>query len=154
MNNSIHELEYQSQALPGIGHAAPQINLGTESSVEDFRMYQRNILHPSAVLGVSAKDTDRDVFTEFDVICNELLTVMGELESSLEELTNWKDDFLKQSVPSHIKLQLATLFSRMLRSKSDLHEPVFELAKQIKLYSRPWNDRRRVMAELEADYTR
>ena len=79
---------------------------------------------------------------------------MGDLEASLEDMTTWKDDFLTQSVPSNVKLQLAILFARMLRCKSDLHEPIFEIITQVKLYSKPWIEKRNVIMELEKEYQR
>jgi hypothetical protein len=133
---------------------AQKVNITLDSSVEDFRNYQKNVTHPATVLKVNTSMEDREVFTEFDVLCNEMLNVLGEVESAIEEMTNWKDDFMKQSVPSAVKLQLALLFARLLRSKSDMHEPVFELVKLIKLYSRPWVDKRNAILELEKDYQR
>ena len=130
------------------------VELSVESSVADFKNYHKKVSHPATIIKVTAPDTDREVFTEFDLLCNEILAVIGELESSLEDMTNWKDDFLKQSVPSNVKLQLATLFSRMLRSKSDLHEPIFELVRQIKVYSRPWLNKKSSLMELEREYQR
>lgn len=131
-----------------------RMSLTVDSPIQDFRSYQKNVTHPANALRVGTAEDDREVVTEFDVLCNEVLSVVGEVESSLEDLTNWKDEFLKQSVPSNVKLTLALLFARILRSKSDLHEPVFELIKQIKLYSRPWVDKRNAILELEKDYQR
>ena len=152
--NTIKTSGESGSRLSVASNTSQKIGLTVDSATAEFRAYQRNVAHPAAVLRVTAADEDREVFTEFDVLSNEILSIMGEVESSLEEMTNWKDDFLKQSVPSNVKLQLATLFARMLRSKSDLHEPVFELVKQIKLYSRPWVDKRNAILELEKEYQR
>jgi hypothetical protein len=83
-----------------------------------------------------------------------LLSALGDLEASLEDMTTWKDDFLTQSVPSNVKLQLAILFARMLRCKSDLHEPIFEMITQVKLYAKPWVEKRNVIMDLEKEYQR
>lgn len=39
-------------------------------------------------------------------------------------------------------------------SKSDLHEPLFELIKQVKMYSRPWSEKKFAILELEQDFHR
>ncbi|KAI8814958.1 hypothetical protein BJ742DRAFT_864892 [Cladochytrium replicatum] len=125
-----------------------------DSKVPEFRAFHKNIPHPAMTLNLMADESDRQVFSEFDRLCNEVLAVMGEFEASLEEMTIWKDGFLKTSVPSSVKLQLALLFSRLFRSKSDLHEPLFELLKRVRMYSRPWTDKCAALIELEKDYKR
>ena len=42
----------------------------------------------------------------------------------------------------------------VLVSKSDLHQPLFELLNQVKLYAKTWNVNRLAMVELEKDYQR
>ncbi|KND02215.1 uncharacterized protein SPPG_09051 [Spizellomyces punctatus DAOM BR117] len=135
-------------------HTHQHEQLTVDSSIDDIREYGASVLHPGKVLGVLPDEYDRDVYTEFDELCNEMLTVLGEFETALEEMTIWKDDFLRQTVPSNIKLQLTLLFARLFRSKSELHEPVFELVKQVRVYSRPWLDKRYALVELEKDYQR
>ncbi|KAJ3048385.1 hypothetical protein HK097_010621 [Rhizophlyctis rosea] len=105
-------------------------------------------------MGVYPNEQDMTVYTEFDELCSEMLSVVGEFETALEDMTMWKDDFLKQQVPSNVKLHLTLLFARLFRSKSDMHEPMFELIKQVRLYSRPWLDKRFALVELEKDWQR
>ncbi|KAI9355420.1 hypothetical protein DFJ73DRAFT_279145 [Zopfochytrium polystomum] len=126
--------------------------LSLESPVSAFRSFHSSIPHPATVLNLVADESDRQVFTEFDELCNELLSTLGDLEASVEEMTIWKDDFLTQSVPSNVKLQVTLLFARLFRSKSEMHEPLFELLKQVRLYSRPWMNKRFALMELEKDY--
>ncbi|KAJ3011207.1 hypothetical protein HKX48_006972 [Thoreauomyces humboldtii] len=128
--------------------------LSADSSIDDIRRYGQAVQHPGKLMKVLPDEYDRDVQTEFDVTCNELLNVLGEFETALEEMTIWKDDFLKQTVPSNIKLQLTLLFARLFRSKSDLHEPMFELIKQVRVYSRPWLNKSFSLLALEKDYQR
>ncbi|KAI9332341.1 hypothetical protein BDR26DRAFT_869333 [Obelidium mucronatum] len=132
----------------------PLTSLSVDSEVEEFRTFHDEIAHPANVLNLVAEETDRHVFTEFDHLCNELLSNLGDFEAALEELTIWKDDFMTQSVPSTIKLQLTMLFARLFRSKSVMHEPTFELIRQVRLYSRPWMNKRHALLELEKDYQR
>ncbi|KAI8848719.1 hypothetical protein BC829DRAFT_208372 [Chytridium lagenaria] len=128
--------------------------LNITSTVQDFRSYHQEIPHPASVLNLVADEQDRDIYTVFDELCNELLCALGDFEASLEEMTIWKDDFLTQTVPSNVKLQLTLLFSRLFRSKSEMHEPMFELIKQVRLYSRPWTGKQYAILELEKDYNR
>jgi hypothetical protein len=155
---------------------SPKVTLTVESPVAEFRMFHHNIPHPATVLGLVADEDDRQVFTEFDELCNELLSTLGDFEAALEEMTLWKDDFLTQTVPANVKLQLTLLFARLFRrflsavyfniaqrlihplkyshSKSEMHEPLFELLKQVRLYSRPWMNKHYALLELEKDYQR
>ncbi|KAJ3330131.1 hypothetical protein HDU76_006363 [Blyttiomyces sp. JEL0837] len=128
--------------------------LTVESSVSEFRSMHQEIPHPATVLNLVADESDREIYSEFDNLCNEVLSSIGDFEASLEEMTIWKDDFLTQTVPSNVKLQLTMMFARLFRSKSELHEPLFELLKQVRLYSRPWANKRFALLELEKDYQR
>ncbi|KAJ3083348.1 hypothetical protein HDU99_010720 [Rhizoclosmatium hyalinum] len=132
----------------------PSSTLTVDSEVSDFRTFHDDMAHPANVLMLVADENDRRIYTEFDNICNELLSNLGDFEAALEELTLWKDDFMTQSVPSTIKLQLTMLFTRLFRSKSIMHEPTFELIRQVRLYSRPWMNKRQALLELEKDYQR
>ena len=40
------------------------------------------------------------------------------------------------------------------QSKSDLHQPLFDLIKQVRLFSRPWYEKRHALLQLEQDYHR
>ncbi|KAJ3352960.1 hypothetical protein HDU83_007476 [Entophlyctis luteolus] len=125
-----------------------------DSDVPEFRSYHNEIAHPAIALNLVSGENDRTVYTEFDSLCNELLSNLADFEAALEELTIWKDDFITQSVPSTVKLQLTMLFARLFRSKSVMHEPLFELIRQVRLYSRPWVKKQDALYELEKDYQR
>ncbi|KAJ3415368.1 hypothetical protein HDV05_005105 [Chytridiales sp. JEL 0842] len=133
---------------------SPKVNLTVDSPVKEFRQFHQNIPHPATVLNLVAQEDDREVYTEFDELCNEILSTLGDFEAALEEMTLWKDDFLTQTVPANVKLQLTLLFARLFRSKSEIHEPLFELLKQVRLYSRPWMNKQYALLELEKDYQR
>ncbi|KAI8615955.1 hypothetical protein BC830DRAFT_244398 [Chytriomyces sp. MP71] len=145
--------------------------LTVDSPVTEFRAFHDDIAHPATTLELVPTEDDRTILTEFDELCNELLGNLGDFEAALEELTLWKDDFMTQSVPSTIKLQLTMLFARLFRrlvqlffvfapglmrfgSKSVMHEPLFELIRQVRLYSRPWMNKKHALIELEKDYHR
>ncbi|TPX61216.1 hypothetical protein PhCBS80983_g01256 [Powellomyces hirtus] len=64
---------------------------------------------------------------------------------NIEKLIIWVFSFL---------LPLASSSPAPSVSKSDLHEPMFELIKQVRVYSRPWVDKSFALVELEKDYMR
>lgn len=49
---------------------------------------------------------------------------------------------------------MTMMFSKLFRSKSDFHDPLFELIKQVRIFSRPWINKKMALLELEADYIR
>ncbi|KAJ1568846.1 hypothetical protein HK096_005102, partial [Nowakowskiella sp. JEL0078] len=153
------------------------------SPLDDFRTFQKSIPHPAVVLKILPREATQedpqgeinpaktqnispetgisrivpaqhDDANAFNSLCEEVLATVGDLEASLEEMTIWKDGFLKTTVPSGVKLQLTLLFARVFRSKSDLHEPLFELIKQVRMYSKPWIEKQVALMELEKDYKR
>ncbi|KAJ3210133.1 hypothetical protein HDU67_005634 [Dinochytrium kinnereticum] len=96
------------------------LGLTAVSAVQEFRLYHQDIPHPATVLNLVADEQDRDIYSVFDELCNELLCALGDFEASLEEMTIWKDDFLTQTVPSNVKLQLTLLFSRLFRRQNHI----------------------------------
>lgn len=136
-------------------------NLNIDSSTANFREFQNQVQHPMYVLGIkspsansSAMSIPREPIPVFDGLCQTLTTGVSELEASVEDLMNWKDEFSRQSVPSSVKLDITILFSRLFRSKSELHAPIFELIRQVDTYARQWNVKRMKLLELEKDYHR
>jgi hypothetical protein len=107
--------------------------------------------HPMDVLGLGP-EKEREPVPIFDSICHDLVQNLSELEGCIEDLLRWKDDFTNQSIPSSVKLEISLLFSKLFRSKSDLHGPLFELVRQVMVYSRSWNVNREKLLELEKDY--
>ena len=97
-------------------HALSQsLNLSRDSPVSDFKSYNVNRLHPAIVMNALPKEGDREIVNEFDKLCNELTEIVGDFESALEELSMWKDEFLRQHVPSYVKLNLTIMFTRLFR---------------------------------------
>ncbi|TPX35883.1 hypothetical protein SmJEL517_g01808 [Synchytrium microbalum] len=150
-----------------------RLNIDANSTSQELRKHASSISHPAAVLGVFEKwallqnqglaasrknssdehGNGQHVATEYDELCMEVLTALGELEASMEEVMRWKDGFISnQGVPSVVKLKLVIMFTRLFRSKSDLHEPLFELIKQVKVYSQPWQERREALLAIEHDF--
>jgi hypothetical protein len=107
--------------------------------------------HPMDVLGLGPEN-EREPVPIFDSICHDLVQNLSELEGCIEDLLRWKDDFTSQNIPGSVKLEISLLFSKLFRSKSDLHGPLFELVRQVMLYSRSWNVNREKLLALEKDY--
>lgn len=108
------------KALKGIDKplskpGSPRKELLVDSPISDFREVQRDFQHPALLLNILPDQKDREVFTEYDKICNEVLAALSEIEMAIEEMTLWKDDFLKQSAPSNVKLQMTLMFARVFR---------------------------------------
>ncbi len=108
------------KALKGIDKplskpGSPRKELAVDSPISDFREVQRDFQHPALLLNILPDQKDREVFTEYDKICNEVLAALSEIEMAIEEMTLWKDDFLKQSAPSNVKLQMTLMFARVFR---------------------------------------
>lgn len=123
-----------------------------ESTIEDFREFQQDMLYPGFALDIMVEEDDQKKVTEFDMYCNELLEALAEVETSIEELNTWKNTFILQSVPSAVKLDIVILFARLFRSKSNLHQPLFDLIKQVRMYSRPWSEKRACLVKLDQAY--
>ncbi|KAJ3321920.1 hypothetical protein HDV06_003786 [Boothiomyces sp. JEL0866] len=157
------EQEFNTEFLP-MGHdltiklypkstmELPKIDY--DSSISEFRDFQKNVDHPSNVVGIPLNPTAPTAENTFTKVTNDLLENSANFESAIEDLMKWKDDFVKQSVPSAVKLEVTLLFSKLFRSKSDLHQPLFELIKQVRYYSQTWSAGREKMLVLEKDYHR
>ncbi|KAJ3302619.1 hypothetical protein HDV03_004804 [Kappamyces sp. JEL0829] len=121
----------------------------TDASVSsDFRDFQSLIPHPLVRLGIEQGPSP------FDQLAEEIKECLVEFEGSLEELLRWKERLGSEPVSSMLKLESTVLLSKLYRTKSELHQPLFELVKQAQLYSRTWNVNRAAMIELEKDYHR
>ena len=59
---------------------------------------------------------------------------------------------MKQNIPSSVKLSLVLLFSRLFRSNSSLHGPIFELTRTAKIYSSAWIEKRNALYSLEEEF--
>lgn len=85
------------------------------SIIEEFKVFRQELKHPAVIMNVLTESDDDQVVTEFDSLCNELLECLGELEHSLLEFTEWKNEFLDQSAPGALKLQITLLFCKLFR---------------------------------------
>ncbi|KAI9003241.1 hypothetical protein BC832DRAFT_560295 [Gaertneriomyces semiglobifer] len=119
---------------------------------DQLRTLSSQIPHPAMRLNLIPSDPATQSI--FHTLCNDLLIRLGDVETAIEELIRWKDAFLTQTVPSSVKLDLGLLFARVVRAKTELHEPLFELVKQVRVYGSDWRVRKDVLVELERDFLR
>ncbi|KAJ3182253.1 hypothetical protein HDU85_003295 [Gaertneriomyces sp. JEL0708] len=119
---------------------------------DQLRTLSSQIPHPAMRLNLIPSDPATQSI--FHTLCNDLLIRLGDVETAIEELIRWKDAFLTQTVPSSVKLDLGLLFARVVRAKTELHEPLFELVKQVRVYGIDWRVRKEVLVELERDFLR
>lgn len=113
------------------------VPLHPQSSMEEFREFQSSITHPAVQLGMLVNYNEQHAAIAdggplhstaplpsthpsplsniFTLLCDEVLTALSDIETSAEDLSVWKDDFLKQSIPANVKISLALSFSRLIR---------------------------------------
>lgn len=130
--------------------------LTPNSPVEAFEQIIRGFKHPAHILEIvpnaNTNNPNNDII---DNVCSEILSTLTDFETSLEDIHNWKTNFLKQkNVPSNLKLNISLLFSKLFRSQSDLREPVFALMNLTKWFAKPMGDKRGALLELEKDFKR
>lgn len=100
-------------------------NMSIEAPIREFQSFYEAMNHPAATLLLDVSG-DLPVSTEKDketaetgnhivTLCDEVLTSVANFESSMGDFNLWKNEFLKQSLPSGVKLTFITLFSRLLR---------------------------------------
>lgn len=98
--------------------------LSIESTIEDFREFQSGMQHPALMLDIMTTEDDKEVLTDFDTYCNELLNALADVETSIEEMSMWKNTFVMQSVPSAVKLDIVILFARLFRRYPHLTQQI------------------------------
>jgi hypothetical protein len=101
-------------------HANPELEaklatITPASHIMELREYHRLMLPPAVTLGMIPGEGEDEVFSEFDLLCNELLSLLAELETAVEEVAIWKNAFMRQAAPSELKLQLVLLFAQLFR---------------------------------------
>ena len=96
-----------------------KVNLSGHAPIEEFRKFRDAMKHPASrmdmdvsAIGIEEAQSQNNQVTS---LCKEVLTTITDFQSAMEELTIWKNEFLKQNIPSGIKLSLVLLFSRLFR---------------------------------------
>lgn len=122
--------------------------ISIDSECEEFREFQMAQNHPIEHLEAPKPSS---IFIN---LTNQILETLTEVEIAVEELMNWKDDLMEKSIPAEMKLDISLLFSCLFRSKSNLHNPLFELLKLVGIYSGEWDINRTSLLNLEQDFHR
>ena len=127
--------------------------LTLDSTAEDFQSFKSGMAHPAITLKLMTNEDDLTTVNSFDQQCNEVLTALTDLELSIQELGHWKDDFIRENIPTAIKVDLVILFTRLFRTKSNFHLPLFNMIRQVRMFSRPWVEKKQFLTKLETEYT-
>eukprot|EP01136_Pigoraptor_vietnamica_P029433 Opistho-1_new@8325 len=72
-------------------------------------------------------------------LCDQVSNRMAQLDTIIRELFEWKDKLLGYNLPPNVLVHLTLICSKMFRSDAELHEPLMELVRLVKLYSLPWD---------------
>ncbi|KAI9222216.1 hypothetical protein BC828DRAFT_378964 [Blastocladiella britannica] len=90
----------------------------------------------------------------FSVMCDDVVNALAEFESSMQTFSAWRNDFFKQNVTSGVKLALALMVAKVVRSQSDLAQLILELVRSVRTYSVHWSDKLNAVLELEEEHAR
>ncbi|KAJ3364691.1 hypothetical protein GGF32_001330 [Allomyces javanicus] len=101
----------------------------------------------------AATATDQ-ILNPFAIMCDDVVNSLAEFESAMQTFSQWKNDFLKQNVTSGVKLTLALMVAKIIRSQSDLSQIVLELVRTVRTFSSAWSDKLNAIAELEDEHAR
>eukprot|EP01137_Pigoraptor_chileana_P021930 Opistho-2@86252 len=72
-------------------------------------------------------------------LCDQVANRMTQLDTIIRELFEWKDKLLGYNLPPNVLVHLTLICSKMFRSDAELHEPLLELVRLVRLYSLPWD---------------
>jgi hypothetical protein len=88
---------------------------GNHYTLQDFRTFQKSMIHPGVSLGLASEKVPEKKKNEFTRLSEEVLGGFSELEAAIDDLASWKDNLLKESLSCQTKLDLILLFSKLLR---------------------------------------
>jgi hypothetical protein len=117
--------QQQSAALQAV--VGKRFTLHPESTVEEFKSFRQSMLHPATVLAIDLNMNNRPsemaqnpaqaaaMANAFSALCDELLTHVAEIHTSVSELGVWKNEFINQPLPSSVKLNFTAMYSKLFR---------------------------------------
>lgn len=99
-----------------VANKSHKINLSSHAPIEEFYKFREAMKHPASRLDIDVFG-EQSVFARNEVtnLCEEVLAAISDFQTAMEELSIWKNEFVKQSIPSSVKLSLVLLFSRLFR---------------------------------------
>jgi hypothetical protein len=102
----------------------------------------------------SPVEETKEIINPFAIMCDDTMNSLAEFESAMQTFSVWKNDFLKQNVTSGVKLNLAMMIAKIIRTQSDLSQMVLELVRSVRVFSSQWTSKLNALAELEEEHTR
>jgi hypothetical protein len=89
---------------------------------------------------------------KFDALIDNVLTSFSEVQLSVQELMQLKDDLLMYYLPPPLLFRIAVVFGKVFRNFSDLNTPVTELMRLVKIFSASWEKNGAILKKLNDMY--
>lgn len=100
----------------------------------------------------AGKPTNENELNKFTNLCSELEFALANSFTALDDVLALKDIILEQNLPSVVKVKLTLAVGRLHRSMSDLSVPTGEVARLVRLYAVPWENKSKALKKLHQDY--
>ncbi|XP_062517847.1 uncharacterized protein LOC134193075 isoform X2 [Corticium candelabrum] len=88
---------------------------------------------------------------EFDQLCDHVTRSLAALHGALHDFWTWKDDMLRQALPSSVLLRLTLVAGKLYRTYCGMQSPLSQLMDLVRLYSKPWEKKSTVLKKLQDD---
>jgi hypothetical protein len=113
---SIEPTAEQRQQTATIDFIQKRLALSVEAPIEDFKAFRSAMRHPAVALGIDTTGmTAGSPDNLFTRLSDDVLTAMTDLQSSMDDLVNWKNGLMRQNLPASMKYTLTMLFSKLFR---------------------------------------
>jgi hypothetical protein len=89
---------------------------------------------------------------KFDALIDNVLTSFSEVQLSVQELMQLKDDLLMYYLPPPLLFRIAVVFGKVFRNFSDLNTPVTEMMRLVKIFSASWEKNGAILKKLNDMY--
>ncbi|XP_067946384.1 uncharacterized protein [Watersipora subatra] len=89
---------------------------------------------------------------KFHVLCEGVLNTIAFVHESLKEFLEVKDTLLQHHLPPSVLLSLSITSSKLFRSITDMHEPVNELIRLVRIFSTPWEEKSAALKKILDDF--
>ncbi|XP_067849876.1 caldesmon-like [Heptranchias perlo] len=101
-----------------------------------------------------AKTVEAKEHVLFETMCDTVLSSLALLQSSINEILDFKDQLLSHALPSSLLAHLVITTGRLFRSASDMYAPTTELVRLVRFYATPWEQKKEILERLYADHER
>ena len=93
-----------------------------------------------------------DNAAKFDTLIDSVLTNFSEVQTSVQDLLQLKDDILLHYLPPTLLFRIAVVIGKVYRNFSDLNTPVYEMLRLVKIFSSTWEKNSAVLKKLHDMY--